>query len=71
MEEIKEKIAELKSLMRKNDSESEKRRNEIADWFKEHKTPEAEATFKDFLAEGLPETECEAEDLRKQISDED
>lgn len=69
--EIQDKIKELKTLMPKDDEQSANRRKEIALWFKENKTPEAEKAFKAFLEDGLTEIESNIDDLRRQISDED
>lgn len=71
MEEVRTLINELKSLMPKDDAESAARRNEICAWFKEHKSPEAEKAFKNFLEEGFGEIGSGIDDLRRQISDED
>lgn len=57
--------------MQKDDEQSEARRNEIAQWLKENRTPEVEEAFRSFMDEGLAEIEVEVEDIRRQISDED
>lgn len=71
MNEIEKKIEELKTLLPKNDETSAKRRAEIADWFKENKTPESDKAMEEFLADSLSEIEAGVDDLRRQISDED
>ncbi len=57
--------------MDKSDAQSEARRNEIADWLKEHRTPETEEAFRQFMERGLARIKAEAENLRQQIADED
>lgn len=64
-------LEELKSLMSKDDAESEARRNEIAAWLKCNRTPEVEEEFRKFMEDGLEEISAEINDIRKQISDED
>ncbi|MDD7317239.1 MAG: DUF5053 domain-containing protein [Prevotella sp.] len=71
MKEVEVKLKELRMLMQKDDEQSEARRNEIAQWLKENRTPEVEEAFRSFMDEGLAEIEVEVEDIRRQISDED
>ena len=71
MEEVTLKLQELETLMDKSDAQSEARRNEIADWLKEHRTPETEEAFRQFMDRGLARIKAEAENLRQQIADED
>ena len=68
MKEAKTLLKELKCLMGKTDNESEARRDEIALWIKEHRTPEIESAFNQFMAEGLGEVETCVDDLRKQLA---
>lgn len=71
MTEVKVKLKELKELMTKDDAQSASRREEIALWLKENKSPEVEAAFHDFMDDGLAEIQTEIDDIRRQISDED
>lgn len=71
MEKAKELIAELKQLMGKTDTESEARRDEIAEWFKVNNSEENSKLMQDFIADGLAEIKTETETLRRQIEDED
>lgn len=71
MTETEVKLKELKELMKKNDEQSASRREEIALWLKEHKSPEVEQAFHDFMEDGLADIQTEIDDIRHQISDED
>ncbi len=70
MKEKKEKIKELKRLVRLTDEESKRKVDEIALWFKDHKDPECQELLDKFMTEGLEEIVVEAEDIRRQIEDE-
>lgn len=67
MEDIGKLLAELKGLMGKEDEKSEARRNEIALWVREHRSPEVEAAWDRFMAEGLSEIGRAVENIRHQI----
>ena len=69
MEEIKKLLAELKGLMGKKDERYEARRIEIAQWVKEHRTPEVEAAWNAFMSEGLSELETVVSNIRRQLND--
>ena len=71
MKEVEAILKELKSLMDKDDPKSEARRNEIAQWLKENRTPETEEAFKKFMDEGLEGIRVEAERIREQIADDE
>lgn len=71
MEELRKVLDELKTLMYKDDEQSEKRRIEIARWLGEHDSPEVKRAFEAFMDEGLADIETEVQDIRKQIADED
>lgn len=71
MEDVKSILEELKSLMSKNDAKSETRRNEIAEWLKNYRTPEVEEEFRKFMEDGLTDITTEINDIRKQIADDD
>ena len=71
MEETKQLLEELKALMKKDDEESTARRDEISEWLKNHRSPEVEEAFKEFMEEGLAEISSEVQDIRRQIADED
>lgn len=71
MEEARKKIKELRALMDKDDSKSKERRDEIALWFKEHKTQETEELMRQFLEDGVTDIAAEVQDIRRQITDED
>lgn len=57
--------------MKKDDEESTARRDEISEWLKNHRSPEVEEAFKEFMEEGLAEISSEVQDIRRQIADED
>ena len=57
--------------MDKDDSKSKERRDEIALWFKEHKTQETEELMRQFLEDGVTDIAAEVQDIRRQITDED
>lgn len=67
MEDIGKLLAELKGLMGKEDEKSEARRNEIALWVREHRSPEVEAAWDRFMDEGLSEIGRAVENIRHQI----
>lgn len=67
MEDIEKLLAELKGLMGKEDEKSEARRNEIALWVREHRSPEVEAAWNRFMDEGLSEIGRAVENIRHQI----
>ena len=67
MEDIGKLLAELKGLMGKEDEKSEARRNEIALWVREHRSPEVEAAWNRFMDEGLSEIGRAVENIRHQI----
>ena len=71
MEKAKELIEELGTLMSKMDAQSEKRRSEIAGWFRENNTPENDALLDEFLDSGLANIQTEIDDIRHRIADED
>jgi hypothetical protein len=71
MEDIKTMLQELKSIMGKDDACSAERRSEIALWMEEHRSPELEEEYRQFLEEGLDEISAEVQDIRRQIADED
>lgn len=71
MEDFNVMLTELKGLMGKTDQQSEKRRDEIAQWVKEHNTPEIEKQWCKFIEDGLAEIKSDTEVLRRQIEDED
>ena len=63
-------MKELKGLMARDDEQSAARREEIALWLKEHRSPEVEAAYQAFMEDGLTEIETEIDDIRHQINDE-
>lgn len=67
MEDIGKLLAELKGLMGKEDEKSEARRNEIALWVREHRSPEVEAAWNRFMDKGLSEIGRAVENIRHQI----
>ena len=67
MKEAKVLLKELKSLMGLTDTQSEKRRKEIFEWFKEHKEDESQALLDQFIEAGLSEMEAEIVDIRREI----
>ena len=67
MEDIGKLLVELKGLMGKEDEKSEARRNEIALWVREHRSPEVEAAWDRFMDEGLSEIGRAVENIRHQI----
>ena len=67
MEDIEKLLAELKRLMGKEDEKSEARRNEIALWVREHRSPEVEAAWNRFMDKGLSEIGRAVENIRHQI----
>ena len=67
MEDIGTLLAELKGLMGKEDEKSEARRNEIALWVREHRSPEVEAAWNRFMDKGLSEIGRAVENIRHQI----
>ena len=67
MEDIEKLLAELKGLMGKEDEKSEARRNEIALWVREHRSPEVEAAWNRFMDKGLSEIGRAVENIRHQI----
>lgn len=71
MEEAKKLIKELKTIVARFDEESEARRTEIAQWFRDHHTPENVKLMQDFLEEGFTEIDQELESIRQQIKAED
>ena len=71
MEKTKQLLEELKALMKKDDEESAARRDEISAWLKNHRSPEVEEAYKEFMEEGLAEIASEVYDIRRQIDDED
>lgn len=71
MEKTKQLLEELKALMKKDDEESAARRDEISAWLKNHRSPEVEEAYKEFMEKGLAEIASEVYDIRRQIDDED
>lgn len=67
MKEIDKMLQELKGLMGREDAASEARRNEIARWVKEHRSPEIEEAWYGFIDEGLAEIEISVDNIRSQI----
>lgn len=57
--------------MGNNDTQSAAKREEIALWLKNNRTPEVEEEYRKFLDEGLEEIEVELGEIRRQIADED
>ena len=57
--------------MNNDDSCSQKRRDEIALWFKEHRSPENEEIMRSFLQEGITAIAKEVQEIRRQIADDD
>lgn len=62
-------MAELRGLMGKTDERSEMRRMEIARWVGEHRTPEVEKMWNDFVQDGLDGISVAVADLRAQLAD--
>lgn len=67
MKEMDKLLAELKGLMGKEDEKSEARRMEIAQWVKEHRCPEVETAWNQFMDDGLAEIETSMGNIRNQI----
>lgn len=71
MADVKCILQELKTIMGNNDAQSAAKREEIALWLKNNRTPEVEEEYRKFLDEGLEEIEVELGEIRRQIADED
>ena len=70
MKEVEKMLNELKNLMGKEDVQSAARRDEIASWMREHRSPEIEQAWSEFMEDGLTEIATEIDDIRHQLNDE-
>ena len=71
MEQARKLIKELKTLMGKTDTFSERRRDEIATWFKDNDTPENNALVDKFINDGVAQILKELKDIRINLDQEE
>ena len=71
MEKAKILIDELGTLMGRTDAQSERRRSEIALWFKDNSTPENDALFEEFINNGVGRIANDLESIRLKIEAEE
>ncbi len=68
MEEAKRLIAELSLLMGKKDAQSERRRDEIALWFRDNSTAENNALLDGFIKRGVEEIADYFKSIREELT---
>lgn len=64
-------IQELGTLMGKTDANSDKRRDEIALWFKDNSTPENDALIDEFINKGVGQIADDLESIRLKLEAEE
>ncbi len=71
MENIKELMAEYRQLSRRNDAESEKRKDEIIAYIKEHATEEEKEYVGEFVTKNVANLQVQVACLRAQLGEMD